>query len=239
MSRTFSRYASGAVKRQLSNLLEARHDVAGYRGAMTALGRSLGEVIARLVPGGERVMVACSVEDADYLARGLVDVLEEHVGARRLRLACFWNGRTTVGRKVPVEQAPILRQYVEPHGKTVPHLIMVKSIISTSCVVRTNLLQLLDQVQPRHIFIAAPVMHREAPANLEREFPERIVAKFNYVYFAKDDVLDANRMIVPGIGGSVYERLGLGTQEQKNRLSPTLVVERRRTVERERLGVTA
>jgi hypothetical protein len=198
---------------------------------MTALGRNLGTVMARVVPRTARVIVACGVEDADYVARGLVEVLENHVGSRRLHFACFWNARTTAGTTAPVEQAPIVRQYLEPHAETASHVVMVKSIISTSCAVRTNLVELLETATPRVIYIAAPVIHRDAPVNVRRELDNKTARKVRYVYFAKDAERDEHRMIVPGVGGSVYELLGLGNAVEKNTVSPALIAERRRTAD--------
>jgi hypothetical protein len=44
-------------------------------------------------------------------------------------------------------------------------------------------------------------------------------------------------MIVPGVGGSVYELLGLGNAVEKNSVLPSLIAERRKTAER--LNTTA
>lgn len=232
MDRAYSPHASRAVKDELAQLLASQGNVPSYRDAMTTLGRRLGQVIARTVPREDRVIVACGVEDADYVARGVVEVLEEHVGARRVRVACFWNARTRTSGPAPFEQAPIIRQYVEPHTRAVPHVVMVKSVIATSCAVRTNLAQLLETVRPRVVYVAAPVIHRDAPENLAREFEPETARKLRYVYFARDSRRDRNRMIVPGIGGSVYELLGLGNAQEKNNITPALVTERRRVAER-------
>jgi hypothetical protein len=228
MNRVFSPHATQCVKTELSRLLEARADVPSYRTAMTALGRSLGHVLARVISHDERVIVACGVEDADYVAAGVVEMLENHVGSGRLYFACFWNARV----RTPVEQAPIVRQYLEPHPNSVPHVVMVKSIISTSCAVRTNLVQLLGTVTPKTIHMAAPVIHRDAPINLKRELDPATARKIRYAYFAKDSERDADRMIVPGVGGSVYKLLGLGDEVQKNSISPGLVTARRLAAER-------
>jgi len=229
MDRAFSQYASRHAKNELARLLASRGDVSSYRAAMLALGRQLGRVIARMIDHDERVLVGCGVEDADYVAKGVVESLEDHVGTRRVRFACFWNSRTRIGS---VEQAPIVRQYIERHARSIPHIVMVKSIISTSCAVHTNLAQLLDRVTPRTIYIAAPVIHRDAPFNLKREFDDETARKLRYVYFAKDSTRDGNRMIVPGVGGSVYELLGLGNAAEKNSTVPSLVAERRKTGDR-------
>jgi hypothetical protein len=200
---------------------------------MTNLGRELGAALDRRLEGAGHVIVACTVEDADFLGAGVMAVLGARRPRTRLSFACFWNERTTLGHdpQFRVEQAPILRQYVEPHPKRVRSVVMLKSIISTACVVRTNLLQLLDEVKPETVVVAAPVMHADAKANLEREFPHYISERFSYVYFAKDTDRAPNGNLVPGIGGTVYERLGLGGQRAKNRVAPELVTRRRADLE--------
>jgi protein-tyrosine-phosphatase len=50
------------------------------------------------------------------------------------------------------------------------------------------------------------------------------------VYLAEDDVKTPEGIIVPGIGGEVYARLGFGSQDDKNRFTPDLVKQRRREI---------
>lgn len=230
--RTYSPDATRQARTQLRALVDAV-DARAYRAAMTNLGRELGAVLDARLEGAGHVIVACTVEDADFLAAGVMEVLSARRPRRRLSFACFWNERTSLGRdpRFRIEQAPILRQYVEPHPKSVRSVVMLKSIISTACVVRTNLLQLLDEVKPETVIVAAPVMHADAEANLEREFPRHISERFSYVYFAKDTDRAPDGNLVPGIGGTVYERLGLGDKSTKNRVAPVLVVRRRADLE--------
>lgn len=226
MTRQYSRYATTVAKRELDRLLAEPGDVESYRAAMTALGGLLGAVVEKQLEPGGRTVVAFSVEDADYLARGFLEAMERGRPASATSVACFWNERVRIGERAAIEQAPIVREYVEPHPGRISALVMVKSIIASACTVKTNLLKLLDATQPRRIFITAPVMYREARASLEAEFPPRIVEKLEYVSFARDAELHGS-IVVPGIGGSVYERLGLGTAETKNRTRPQLVTMRR------------
>ena len=62
--------------------------------------------------------------------------------------------------------------------------------------------------------------------NLEKEFPLSISAKFKFLTFAIDTVIDDQNNIIPGIGGKVYPKLGLGDQHDKNKSIPNLVKER-------------
>lgn len=227
MKRTFSRHASPAIKHHLAELLEAPDPIA-YRAAMQALGHALGRAVVDTLGERNRVLLACTVEDADFLAHGLLAELMEGMGPQRVAFACFWNDRVSAGKRHQTEIAPIRRRYVEPHGKQIDAVIVVKSIISTACVVRTNLLDLLDDTKPRRIIVAAPVLYKDAEKSLQRDFPEEIAEKFEYVYFAKDSIRTNDGIVHPGIGGQVYKLLGLGTGSRKNQYNPTVVRSRRR-----------
>lgn len=227
MKRTFSKLASPAVKQHLTELLEASDPIA-YRATMQSLGHALGRAVVSALGERKRVLLACTVEDADFLAHGLLSELMEGMGPQRVTFACFWNDRVSTGKSHRTEIAPIRRRYVEPHGRQLDAMIVVKSIISTSCVIRTNLLDLLDDTKPRRIIVAAPVLYKDARRNLEQEFPAEITKKFEYVYFAKDSMRTNDGIVHPGIGGQVYKLLGLETDQGKNRYNPTVVRSRRR-----------
>jgi hypothetical protein len=94
-------------------------------------------------------------------------------------------------------------------------------------VVKTNLTFLIQDIEPQSIFVVAPVIHTEARENLECEFPQSISEKFEYIYFAEDEEKQSDGILVPGIGGSIYERLGFKDQAEKNQFTPQLVKDRR------------
>lgn len=222
------RVYSGDVTPQIRQWLERlaeRPEPGEYRVLMERLGEELGRLAAGRLQGMVSIMLVCSNEDADFLARGVMTSLNFH-GFKQLSLACFWNDRvkTTEG-----DLAPIVRRYVEPSGQ-VDAMVIVKSIISSSCVVKTNISELVVECAPRCIEVIAPVMLAGAQARLESEFAEDIARKFDYVCFAEDDQVKADGEVVPGIGGSVYELLGIGEPADKNRFTPSLVRERRRRV---------
>ncbi|MEZ5672296.1 MAG: hypothetical protein R3E08_07865 [Thiotrichaceae bacterium] len=50
-------------------------------------------------------------------------------------------------------------------------LIIVKSVISGACVVKTNLTYLIQDIEPESIFVVSPVIHVQAPEKLAKEFP--------------------------------------------------------------------
>lgn len=212
--RTYTSFASGDTRQLLNMLLEPGSSHGDYRDTMTALGRRLAQkIVATLSVGVAPVCVACTVEDADFLARGLLEELE-HSGfdGEQLKLVCFWNERVKrfngAGRD-SFDIAPIVKEYREDVDIRGSILIVVKSIISGACVVKTNLATLIDTVLPKRVFVVAPVMLEGAKERLGSEFPYEIAKRFEYVTFAIDDEKSADENVLPGIGGSVYERLGL------------------------------
>ncbi|MGL4551659.1 MAG: hypothetical protein ACRC33_10760 [Gemmataceae bacterium] len=193
-----------------------------YRTLMVGLGEELAAVVRAKLDGPERILLVCTNEDADFLARGVLRGLER-LGCTRITLACFWNDRKRLGA---LDVAPIVRRYVEP-GTGSDVFVVVKSIISSACVVRTNISELVHDRRPGRILVAAPVILAGSTQSLEAEFDPSIARRFEYVWFAQDDEKKADGEVVPGIGGSVYELLGIGTSATKNGFTPDLVKERR------------
>jgi hypothetical protein len=226
MTRMLSKYASEEVKKELNRLLRATDDPQAYRQAMFDLGVSLGSILQRKLKGSEKVFLACTAEDADFLAKGILDTLASKIKSQNMFFACFWNHRQRLGGADGVDIAPVIHRYVDPRLKpSVDVLIIVKSIISTSCVVRTNLEEVMQRTLPKSIFVVAPVMYKDAPSSLRKEFPKSISQKFQYLYFAKDSERTASGEVRPGIGGSVYELLGFRTHRQKDRYRPEILKE--------------
>lgn len=230
MSRTFTAFAERdpAVRTLLDELLRLTHDVEGYRQHMRELGEHLaGGILSKL---GDRpakyVCVVCSVEDADFLARGLIEAFESSGLHANTRMICLWNQRIRTGS---VSMSPVLRSYAEEFDKNDAVFIIVKSIISGACVVKTNLTKALTAAEPKRVFVAAPVMLAGAEQRLAREFPDAVSKNFEFVHFATDtDKAPEGDDVLPGIGGSIYELLGLGDEAAKNSYVPEIVKERRR-----------
>ena len=206
----------------LDALANKKTGVEAYRKAFETLGVELGHVLARKVSdvAAEETMLVCASEDADWLAKGV----ENGFGKGELPLSVYWNTRNTVyqsetGEKIEI--SPIVKAYEEPILKC-RLLIIVKSIISSSCVVKTQLTRLIDRIYPEIIVIMAPVMYKDAQPNLLKEFPEEISKKFHFLQFSVDEERQENE-VVPGIGGMVYPRLGLGDINNKNKYIPDIV----------------
>lgn len=193
-----------------------------YRNAFYHLGKSLGCLLNNKTSGiYGNTMLSCASEDADWLAVGVLETLTQ----KNVSLAVFWNERITLSSKSKLEYSPIIGSYIEPIERC-QTLILVKSIISTSCVIKSQLMRLINDVKPQNIYIVAPVMYKDAENSLKNEFPKDINKKFNFITFAIDNERDVNNCIIPGIGGMVYSKLGLGDSHGKNKYIPEIVRKR-------------
>ena len=199
--------------------------VAEYRDAFENLGKKLGEILAKKFEGipAEETMLVCSSEDADWLTKGVQSGFNKGV----LPVSVYWSTRKTIYESrdgYKVEISPIVMAYEEPINSC-RLLVIVKSIISSSCVVKTQLLRLMNRVCPEKIVIMAPVMYKDGIPNLKKEFPESVSDKFCFITFAEDSERIGGE-VIPGVGGLVYERLGLGNVHTKNQYIPRFVKSR-------------
>ena len=226
MTRIYSELANESIQVLLDTLADKNSAPNLYRDTMTKLGMALGDAILSQISNEQcNVYLACTVEDADFLARGMLIRLEEQL--KSVAFACFWNQRFSPFEVEDIQIAPILRKYQEPVSQSVNYLIVVKSIISGACVVRTNLVHLIQKIEPEKIFIVAPVMYVQAEEKLKNSFKKEIYEKFQFFYFAKDDRRTHEGEVIPGIGGNVYHRLGFDGQDAKNQYIPEIVKDRR------------
>lgn len=193
------------VKKLLASLIDPSTNSQDYRASFLSLGEELGSVLKRLLPKnyGKDTLVACASEDADWLTVGLLNGLE----VPTLPVAVFWADRYTLpdGKDI----TSITKTYQDEIDGECRTLIITKSIINTSCVVKTQILRLISHITPNKIFIVTPVMHKNSEDNLLHEFPADLSPKIQFLTFAIDDEINDNKEVVPGIGGMVYPRLGL------------------------------
>lgn len=210
------------IRKSLDALADKTTGVEAYRNAFETLGVELGRILAQKVGDvlAKETMLVCASEDADWLAKGV----ENGFGKGELPVSIYWSTRNTVyqsenGEKIEI--SPIIKAYEEPIAKC-RLLVIVKSIISSSCVVKTQLTRLIDRIHPEMIVIMAPVMYKDAQPNLLKEFPEEISNKLHFLQFAVDEDRQGNE-VIPGIGGMVYPRLGLGDINKKNQYIPHMV----------------
>lgn len=208
--------------RHLQMLSKPDVSVDDYRNSFYQIGIALGELLNNRTDCDEgNVMLACASEDADWLAQGVINSISK----KDISLAVFWNDRITIDYNNGIEYSPIIRSYIEPVEKC-HTLIIVKSIISTSCVVKNQLLHLIGKIAPEVIHIVAPVMYKDAEKNLKKEFPNIVSNKFEFLTLAVDTIRKPSGEIVPGVGGMVYPKLGLGDIKEKNKYTPRLVLDR-------------
>lgn len=214
------------VRCMLDKLADKSTGVDDYRDAFNKLGVELGKVLASEIDGisSEEIMLVCASEDADWLAAGV----ESGIGKGDLKKSVYWSTRETVYKDEnggTLEISPIVKAYEEPI-ENCRLLVVVKSIISSSCVVKTQLTRLIGKINPERIVIMAPVMYKDGVPNLKSEFPESVNSKFEFLAFAIDEDRLENGEVVPGIGGMVYPRLGLGDIAAKNSYIPEIVMRR-------------
>ncbi|MBE9053239.1 hypothetical protein IQ243_22995 [Nostocales cyanobacterium LEGE 11386] len=226
MTRIYSDLCNNDIKLFLEELADKNIEPRLYRETMTKLGFLMGNCIQNQIHENKPdIYLASTVEDADFLAKGMLRSLENN--SFNISFACFWNQRFSPFEVEDLKISPILKKYQEPAHHKVNYLIIIKSIISGACVVRTNLVNLIQKIEPEQIFIVAPVIYKDAEQKLKNEFEEAIYSKFRFFYFAKDDERTREGEVIPGIGGNVYLRLGFEGQDNKNEYIPEIVKLRR------------
>ncbi|NER98106.1 MAG: hypothetical protein F6J86_30470 [Symploca sp. SIO1B1] len=226
MTRVYSNLVNEHIKVLLNTIADKSSEPTLYQDTMTKIGMNFGDALLAEIDNKKgSVYLACTVEDADFLAKGILSRLEKRI--HTVAFACFWNQRFSPFEIEDMKIAPIIKKYQEPTSSHVNYLVVVKSIISGACVVRTNLVDLIQKIEPERICIVAPVMYYNAEEKLQNEFEKNIYDKFQFLYFAKDDERTSQGEVIPGIGGMVYERLGFQGQEGKNSYIPEIVKFRR------------
>jgi hypothetical protein len=228
--RTFTSFSDRdlVAKKLVADLHTIQDNPEKYRDQMFQIGKHLGAGVASKFSelGSKDICVVCTVEDADFLGRGVIEAFEQRGWGSRIHLICLWNEKI---RDNGVSLSPITRQYKEDFSSKQSVFVIVKSIISGACVVKTNLTRAISFAEPTEIFVAAPVMLAGAEERLAREFPDAVSSKFTFINFVTDtDKDEGGENVFPGIGGSVYELLGLGNGTQKNKYVPSIVKERRK-----------
>ena len=225
-TRTFADRADQEVRRLLESLLESSKDVDAYRRAMQSLGERLGEWVVSTAPSHGGLCVVSAVEDADFLMRGFLDGIRGRWDESDVHVVVYWNDR-----RPEYDIATIVRRYEERfEANEVPTVVILKSIVSGGCTVATNLIDLFTRTKPEVVYVAAPVAYSGARAYLRNVFSPEVEGTFRYAVFAEDDQRLPTGEVVPGIGGSVYELLGVGDATTKNRYRPQILQARRKAL---------
>ncbi|MBA2668188.1 MAG: hypothetical protein H0U69_14255 [Trueperaceae bacterium] len=224
--RKFASQADHEVRQLLESLLASSHDVDAYRGAMQRLGVRLGEWVASTASSRGRVCIVSSVEDADFLMRGFLDGIRERWDESDVHVVVYWNER-----QPEYDLATIVHRYEERfEASEVSTVVVLKSIVSGGCTVATNLIDLLTRAKPEFVYVAAPVAYSGAREYLRNVFTPEVEGAFRYSVFAVDDQRSPTGEVVPGVGGSVYELLGVGDATTKNQYRPQILKTRRKAL---------
>lgn len=216
--RDYTKYADETAISFLDALLHA-DTTDKYKQQMTKLGSKLAEKILSDIKTSS-TLLASTAEDADYLGSGVQSTLAAH-NIKAFR-AVFWNNHY-IPEGCVKSVAPIVHSFYESGYASADTLIIMKSIISGSCVVRTNLIDLIDKNNFENIFILSPVMHVNAEEKIREAFPKAISDKFQIITFAKDSNRKPSGEVEPGIGGDIYELLGLNGQPVHSGYMPQVV----------------
>jgi hypothetical protein len=231
MGRQLSSEATNEVRALLTTIADPQTPVYAYRQAMSEIGCSLANALQKKFLATERrpLCLVCTAEDADFLMTGVLRGLEQGgIPQHAIRLVCFWNERLNRfdgDDRDSIDIAPVVKQYNEVPKLEGLVLIVVSSIVSTARIVQTNLSTLFDAAgRPARIIVAAPVMMSGVPAQLALQL-RPWASSLEHLAFAFDDQRGENRNVVPGIGGSIFARLGIADRLS---LVPELIKQRRR-----------
>jgi hypothetical protein len=231
MIRVNCTYLDQSVEELLEHLSDPANNSLSSDPAMYQLGRRLGENILSFInskfigSGYKKLYIATTVEDADYLAKGILEVIDAKIS--NLGFACFWNHRFAPSGIKELMVAPIVKEYMEPICDPIDYLIVVSSVISDDCVLRTNLTHLIEKINPSHIIIASPVIVQGVEESLKSEFEVEISNKFEFLCFAEDNEEESKGNYVSRIIAKFYQSLESIDQDEKNKSTPQIVKKRR------------
>ena len=222
--REFSAEATDEYRKLIALMFEKNTSVEQYRAAMFELGQGLAALVSDRLPLSSSkldVCLACTVEDADFLANGLLDSLEKSRPDLSLKLACFWNRESIDPQGFEdCDIAPVIKTYKEEPLAKDCVIVIVKSIISGACVVATNITHLVSDLDPTKIFVVTPIMLTDSADRLRKHFSEELMKRFTFISFATETETD--RSI------SVYQHYGWKDSSDKNKITPEIVRMRRK-----------
>ena len=166
---------SPKVEKLLQDLL-CSCDHESYRHTFYSIGVELASILNERIVDAESVALACASEDADWLAKGIVDNFRSS-----LDLCVYWSKRHNLGLDSEnnlLEFAAIEKSYEEIH-QNVDTLIITKSIISSYCVIKSQIMRLTSKYDFNKIYIVSPVMYKDAEvfpnARVEEKMWHRII----------------------------------------------------------------
>lgn len=153
---------------------------------MTQIGETLGKKITGFIRNNRaNLYLICTIHDADFLAKQILSYLENHFTS--IRFACFWNKKIYPAGIASMEVTPILRKYQEPILQNTDYLITIGSDMSEMCMMRTNILNLLQTVSPHKILIVLPVISHTVEDKFRNEFKKEIQDRFKFIYLTRNN----------------------------------------------------
>lgn len=225
MTRIYSSLTNASIEPLLNALIDQNTSVDRYKEMMLRLGASLGNIISSEIKSSQnRICISSVVEDVDFLARGLLLSLESKVD--NISFTCYWNQVFSPFNVQELKVAPIVKKYQEHSNRKINYLIFIKSVISETYVVRTNLMDLLQELETEKIFVVSPVISADVEQNLKTAISDTY-GRLELLYYAKDDQYTTEGELFPGIGGAVYTRLGF-SEYTKDKYIPELIKSRRK-----------
>lgn len=212
MTRKYAKDIDESIKEHLQLLINEHTTVRQYQAAFTDLGKYLAKQVNLKIRSCENspVTVVLTAEDADYLGKGFVEEFKK-ISQREIYLVCFWNDHKQISTGEQNKSiAPPISEYLQPGYEKSNILIVLKSVISGSCVVRLNILSLYNRMENiSDIHVVSPVVLEQADTALKSNFPNDFSSKIQFTWFAQDDQKADYGEVLPGIGGQIYEKLGL------------------------------
>ena len=148
--RTYSHISSKnkqIVLSLLDRIIKPTISVFDYRTAFLELGEELGAVIGGDLMGvpDNEIMFTFASEDSDWLGRGVLTGSHKE----KAPISVFWNSRDVAfqDEHSKIEVSPIVKSY-EEEASGCRYLVVIKSIINTSCVVQTQLMRMIGKFNP-------------------------------------------------------------------------------------------
>ena len=145
--RVYSKYTTKKTKEMLIYLTK-KITVQEYKISMFWVGMELGKKIISNNPKEKYFYIVSTVEDADFLAKGVMECFK--LNNKGFNIACFWNSRETTSDNERI--SPVIRRYIEPYsppGKAKGQVVILKSLISGACVVKTNIKEIIEKINPK------------------------------------------------------------------------------------------
>lgn len=164
--------------------------------ALFQMGQQLATSLCQRLSGNAKCLLVSSAEDADYLGKGVWETLNQ---THRVKTAVFWNHYYRLQNGVSV--APVVHKFLEQGYQQTNELVVVKPVASGSCLLRTHILEVIEQVQVKHIYILSPVMFSQSERALRKELPDRISRKFRFLTLLCDPPQEGEKVLMEYAGG--------------------------------------